>query len=137
MSSKPRRVTPIVLREVTGWRALNCKFVSLGIEVERAIAVGMGFRIIPKSDDDYKKIIRLFKEEKVPHHTFPLPSKRNIHAVIRGIPASFSEQVIREELEQKGYSPHHIIRLKRSSGVPIPLAYIHIGNVAAIYTDEI
>nr|CAH7749863.1 unnamed protein product [Callosobruchus chinensis] len=71
----------------------------------------------------------LFKEEKVPHHTSPLPSERNIHAVIRGIPASFSEQEIKEELERKGYSPHHIIRLKRSSGVPMPLAVVILPKV--------
>ncbi|CAH1988111.1 unnamed protein product [Acanthoscelides obtectus] len=61
------------------------------------------------------------KEEEVPHHTFPLPSERNIHAVIRGVPATLSETEIKEELQQRGYSPLHIIRLKRGGGVPMPL----------------
>nr|CAH7718893.1 unnamed protein product [Callosobruchus chinensis] len=50
--------------------------------------------------------------------------ERNIHAVIRGIPASTTEQEIKEELEQKGYVPHHIIRLKRNGGVPMPLVVV-------------
>nr|CAI5855751.1 unnamed protein product [Callosobruchus analis] len=60
------------------------------------------------------------KEEDVPHHTFPLPSERNIHAVIRGVPATLKEADIKEELQQNGYAPLHIIRLKRS-GAPMPL----------------
>ncbi|CAH1976608.1 unnamed protein product [Acanthoscelides obtectus] len=47
------------------------------------------------------------REENVPHHTFSLPSERNIHAVIRDIPASSPEQEIKEELELyvRIYSP--------------------------------
>ncbi|CAH1963578.1 unnamed protein product [Acanthoscelides obtectus] len=75
-------------------------------------------RIIAKSEDDYRKIVRLFREEEVLHHTFPLPSERNIHAVVRGVPVNFSDTEIKGELEQRGYSPLHIILLKRSGGAP-------------------
>ncbi|CAH1993681.1 unnamed protein product, partial [Acanthoscelides obtectus] len=44
-------------------------------------------------------------EEEVPHHTFPLASERNIHAVIRGVHATLSEIEIKEELQQRGYPP--------------------------------
>ncbi|CAH1982435.1 unnamed protein product, partial [Acanthoscelides obtectus] len=71
-----------------------------------------------------QRIIRLFKEENIPHHTFPLPTERNIHAVIRGISASTTEQEVKGELEQKGYAPFHIIRLKRNGGVPMPLMVV-------------
>ncbi|CAH2007459.1 unnamed protein product [Acanthoscelides obtectus] len=70
------------------------------------------------------RIIRLFKKENIPHHTFPLPTERNIHAVIRGIPASTTEQEDKGELEQQGYAPFHIIRLKRNGGVPMPLVVV-------------
>nr|CAH7754641.1 unnamed protein product [Callosobruchus chinensis] len=112
------RVTPVVLRDATRWRTVNYSFFSLGIKITRAIAVDAGIRIIPKTEDDYRKIVRLFKEENIPHYTFPLPSERNIHAVIRGIPVSTTEQEIKEELEQKGYALHHIIRLKRTVASP-------------------
>nr|CAH7728895.1 unnamed protein product [Callosobruchus chinensis] len=118
------RVTPVVLRDATRWRTVNYSFISLGIKITRAIAVDVGIRIIPKTEDDYRKIARLFKEENIRHHTFPLPSERNIHAVIRGIPVSTTEQEIKEELEQKGYVPHHIIRLKRNGGKPMPLIVV-------------
>ncbi|CAH2015266.1 unnamed protein product [Acanthoscelides obtectus] len=54
------------------------------------------------------------REENVPHHTFSLPSERNIHAVIREIPASSPEQEIKEELELYIYTPLHVIDLKRN-----------------------
>ncbi|CAH1976700.1 unnamed protein product [Acanthoscelides obtectus] len=82
------RVTPIVLRDASRWRGVNHKFISLGIKFELAVVVDAGIRIIPKSEDNYHRIIRLFREEEVPHHTFPLPSERNIHAVIRGVHAT-------------------------------------------------
>nr|CAH7736909.1 unnamed protein product [Callosobruchus chinensis] len=88
----------------------NYSLVTLGIKIIRAIAIDAAIRIVPKIEDDYRKIVRLFKEENIPHHTFPLPSERNIHAVIREIPVSTTEQKIKKELEQKGYAPHHIIR---------------------------
>ncbi|CAH1986473.1 unnamed protein product [Acanthoscelides obtectus] len=110
------RVTPIVLRDASRWRGVNHKFISLGIKFERAVAVDAGIRIIPKSEDDYRRIIRLFREEDVAHHTFPLPSERNVHAVIRGVHATLSEIEIKEELQQRGYSPLLIIRLKRGGG---------------------
>ncbi|CAH1993756.1 unnamed protein product, partial [Acanthoscelides obtectus] len=74
--------------------------------------------------DDYRKIVRLFREEEVPHHTFPLPSERHIHAVVRGVPVNFSDTEIKGELEQRAYSPLHIIRLKRSGGAPMPLVVV-------------
>nr|CAI5858271.1 unnamed protein product [Callosobruchus analis] len=81
------RITPVVLRDASKWRAVNHKFISIGIEIERAVAVDAGIRIIPRSEDDYRKIIRLFREEDVPHHTFPLmplmPSNRTRGAKVR------------------------------------------------------
>nr|CAI5826366.1 unnamed protein product [Callosobruchus analis] len=96
-TADPRRmrITPVVLRDASKWRTVNHKFISIGIKIERAVAVDAGIRIIPRSEDDYRKIIRLFREEDVPHHTFPLPSERNIHAVIRGIPATLKEADIK------------------------------------------
>ncbi|CAH2006141.1 unnamed protein product [Acanthoscelides obtectus] len=131
IAQSPRkvRVTPIVLRDASRWRGVNHKFISLGIKFERAVAVDAGIRIIPKSEDDYRRIIRLFREEEVPHHTFPLPSERNIHAVIRGVHATLSEIEIKEELQQRGYSPLHIIRLKRGGGVPMPLVVVILPKI--------
>nr|CAI5861118.1 unnamed protein product [Callosobruchus analis] len=63
----------------------------------------------------YKGGKEFYREEDVPHHTFPLPSERNIHAVIRGVPATLKEADIKEELQQRGYAPLHIIRLKRNA----------------------
>nr|CAH7759980.1 unnamed protein product [Callosobruchus chinensis] len=76
-------VTPVVLRNATRWRTVNYSFISLGIKITHAITVDAGIRIIPKTEDDYRKIVRLFKEENIPQDTFPLPSERNV-AVIRG-----------------------------------------------------
>nr|CAI5827697.1 unnamed protein product [Callosobruchus analis] len=124
-TTEPRkmRITPVVLRDASKWWAVNHKLISIGIKIERAVAVDAGIRIIPKSEDDYRKIIRLFREENVPHHTFPLPSERNIHAVIRGVPVTLKEADIKEELQQRGYAPVLIIRLKRS-GAPMPLVVV-------------
>nr|CAI5846049.1 unnamed protein product [Callosobruchus analis] len=117
-TTEPRkmRITPVVLRDASRWRAVNHKFISIGTKIERAVAVDEGIRIIPRSEDDYR-------EEDVPHHTFPLPSERNVHAVIKGVPATLKQADIKEELQQKGYAPLHFIRLKRS-GAPMPLVVV-------------
>nr|CAI5835811.1 unnamed protein product [Callosobruchus analis] len=102
------------------------------VQIERAVAVDVGIRIIPRSEDDYRKIIRLFREEDVPHHTLLLPSERNIHAVIRGVPATLKEAEIKEELQQRGYAPLHIIRLKRS-GAPMPLVVVILPKLSEVW----
>nr|CAH7732727.1 unnamed protein product [Callosobruchus chinensis] len=87
-----------------------CSHICLGVKIICAIAVDVGIRIVPKIEYDYRKIVRLLKEENIRHHTCPLSSERKIHAVIRGISVSATKQQIKEELKQKGYAPHHIIR---------------------------
>nr|CAI5833872.1 unnamed protein product [Callosobruchus analis] len=108
------RITPVVLRDASKWRVVNHKFISLGSKIERAFAVDGGIRIIPRSEGDYCKIIRLFREEDVPHPTFPLPSERNIHAVIRGVPATLKEV---ERVATEGICPstHYSIKTQRHS----------------------
>ncbi|CAH1971329.1 unnamed protein product [Acanthoscelides obtectus] len=113
---QPRRITPVVLREPEKWRNINYQFISLGIKIDRAVAEG-----------DYRKIIRHFKEQNIVNHTFPLPSERNIHAVLRGIPASLNEEEIKQELNQKGYTP--LIRLKRSGGTPMSLVVVMLPKI--------
>nr|CAI5860707.1 unnamed protein product [Callosobruchus analis] len=117
------RITPVVLWDASKWRPINHKFISLGIKIERAVAIDVGIRTIPRSEDEYRMIIRLFREEDVPHHRFPLPSERNIHAVVRGVPATLKEVDIKEELQHRGYAPLHIIPLKRS-GAPMSLVVV-------------
>ncbi|CAH1989310.1 unnamed protein product [Acanthoscelides obtectus] len=95
--------------------------------------------IVTEMEDDYRKILRLFREEEVPHHTFPLPSERNIHAVVRGVPVNFSDTEIKGELDQRGYSPLHIIRLKRSGGAPMPLVVVILpktGKSQQVFNDH-
>ncbi|CAH1962174.1 unnamed protein product [Acanthoscelides obtectus] len=69
-------------RQATAWYTVpngNGQHVQLSlaissgdsIKIDRAVAVDAGIRIVPKSEDDCRKIIRLFEEENVPHHTFP------------------------------------------------------------------
>nr|CAH7741859.1 unnamed protein product [Callosobruchus chinensis] len=99
------RITPVVLRDASKWRAANHKILSLDIKIERAPANNAGIRILPRSHDDHRKIVRLFREENVSHHTSPLASERNIHAVIRGIPAAPAEAKIKEELQRRRYAP--------------------------------
>ncbi|CAH1995275.1 unnamed protein product [Acanthoscelides obtectus] len=109
---------------------LNIKLVkntlhSISHVILNFINTSLAYGVFPDAlKDDYCKIVRLFREEEVPHHTFPLPSERNIHAVVRGVPVNFSDTEIKGELEQRGYSPLHIIRLKRSGGTPMPLVVV-------------
>nr|CAI5850755.1 unnamed protein product [Callosobruchus analis] len=49
----------------------------------------------------------------VHHHTFPVPSKRNIHLVIRGVPATLKESEVKEELQQRGYTPFMMVTLPK------------------------
>ncbi|CAH1956804.1 unnamed protein product [Acanthoscelides obtectus] len=41
----------------------------------------------------------------------------------------FSEQEIKGELEQRGYTPLHIIQLKRSGGAPMPLVVVILPKI--------
>ncbi|CAH1960831.1 unnamed protein product [Acanthoscelides obtectus] len=60
--------------------------------IDRAVAVDAEIRIVPKGEDDYRKIVRLFKEENVPYHTFPLSSEHNIHNLEGSLPSRKSKR---------------------------------------------
>ncbi|CAH1972575.1 unnamed protein product [Acanthoscelides obtectus] len=122
-------IEPVVFGELSLRRAF----------LKKTITVSGSFNVEEKRTEDYcqmnmeanshRKMHSKIREEEVPHHTFPLPSERNIHAVIRGVHATLSETEIKEELQQRGYSPLHIIRLKRGGGVPMPLVVVILPKI--------
>nr|CAI5860790.1 unnamed protein product [Callosobruchus analis] len=80
------------------------------IKIECAVVVGVvaGIRILPKSEDDYRKAIRLFKDHNVPHHTF-----------------FFFIFIRTRNWNSRATSPNHIIRIQRSGvTMPMPLAMV-------------
>ncbi|CAH1998584.1 unnamed protein product [Acanthoscelides obtectus] len=97
------------------------KIILLSVEFQRAINIDSGIRIVPKTVDDYRKIIDIFNDHNFPPHTFALPEERNIHAIIRGVPIHFLDSEIKHEIESLGYSPLDLVRLKKKGGVPMPL----------------
>ncbi|CAH1957383.1 unnamed protein product [Acanthoscelides obtectus] len=133
---QPRRISPVELREPEKWRNVNYQFIILAIKMNCAVAIDGGIRIVPKTKDDYRKIIWHFKEQNIAYHTFPLQSKRNIHAVLRSIPASLNEKEMKQVLDQKGYTPLHLIRLKRSGGTPMPLVVVILPKSHELFNEK-
>ncbi|CAH2014668.1 unnamed protein product, partial [Acanthoscelides obtectus] len=79
------------------------------------------------SDSNKQPVSNLSGGRGAPSH-FP-STLREEHAVIRGVHATLSEIEIKEELQQRGYSPLHIIRLKRGGGVPMPLVVVILPKI--------
>ncbi|CAH1982335.1 unnamed protein product [Acanthoscelides obtectus] len=76
--------------------------------------------------NDSKSLRHLSQRHRLPVKNH---NERNIHAVVRGMSAMFSEKEIKGELELRGYTPLHIIRLKRSGGAPMPLAVVILPKI--------
>ncbi|KAK9703807.1 hypothetical protein QE152_g29118 [Popillia japonica] len=67
-----KRITPVVLREKTGWGRLSGEIKRRGINFTKAQNVTNGIRIFPSTANDHRALTKFFTTEKIPHHTYQL-----------------------------------------------------------------
>lgn len=103
----------------------QCKLMQTGIQVHSA------------TEEDYRKLGKLLKDEQVQFYTYQLRSERKLKVVLRGITQQISEEKIKEDLSERDYPMEKIARMKRENGLPATPVLIEIHrDYKSIYITE-
>ncbi|KAI4457121.1 reverse transcriptase [Holotrichia oblita] len=116
------KVPPIVLRNKSLWFGVSNEIKRKGYSFTKAQNVADGIRIFPTSEADFRGIVKFFVGDNIPFHTYQLPSEKVLNVVLRGIPVEIPEDQIKKQLEEMGFRPETVVRMRRNrGGRPMPL----------------
>ncbi|KAJ8980948.1 hypothetical protein NQ317_001211 [Molorchus minor] len=116
----PKDHPPVILRIKDHWT-----WSPGPSERRRSKLVTDGIRIFPASTTDYRQITKILAEAKVGFHTYSLPEEKQLRIVIRGLSEDLPETEIKEDLQDQGYQPTTIQRMRnRGTKNKMPLVLV-------------
>lgn len=121
------KIPPIILHQKELWGTVSTKINDGKITFSKAKTTAEGISIQPSSPNDYRSIIKILDTLKAQYHTYQLPSEKLLHVVLRGVPKPMEEMEIRQELENNGFHPESVTRLRRyKDKSPMPLVLVTV-----------
>ncbi|GJQ78640.1 hypothetical protein Trydic_g11744 [Trypoxylus dichotomus] len=96
--------------------ATKCKLIQTGIQVQ------------PATEDDYRKLSKMLKEEGIQFYTFQLKSEKKLKVVLRGITQDITDDEIKDDLQQQDYPVEKNSQMKGRNGQPTPLVLIEVSR---------
>ncbi|KAK9736205.1 hypothetical protein QE152_g12682 [Popillia japonica] len=102
------KIPPIVLRDKTQWPKISTEIKRRGINFLKAQNIAGGIRIYPIAASDFRAITKFFSSDKIPYHTYQLPSEKLLNVVLRSIPIEITEKDIYDDLCERGFTPIEI-----------------------------
>ncbi|GBP64387.1 Nucleic-acid-binding protein from transposon X-element [Eumeta japonica] len=78
-----------------------------------------GIKIICPNVETFRSFNKYLVDNKVQFHTYALEEERKVKAVIRGIPADFALEDIKNDLCGQGFPVHSVHRMTRRDGSPL------------------
>lgn len=109
------------------WSTVTKRLNGSHIVFTNAKTIAEGISIQPSSVDDYRAIIKVLKELNAQSHTYQLPSEKSLHVILRGVPEPVDVTDIRQELQDNGFHPETVARLRRyKDKSPMPLVLIMV-----------
>ncbi|KAK9679041.1 hypothetical protein QE152_g40340 [Popillia japonica] len=103
--SRENRIPPIVLREKSGWCDISAEIRRKGLNFLKAQNIAEGIRVFHTGESDFRGIVKFFTNEKIPFHTYQLPSEKGLNVVMRAPPSEIPEDQIQKHLRELGFSP--------------------------------
>ncbi|KAI4463235.1 reverse transcriptase [Holotrichia oblita] len=123
------KIPPVILRDKSKWSAICNELKRKGIHFTKAQNIPDGIRIFPTREADYRSLTKFFMTESIPFHTFQLPSEKLLNVVLRGVPVEITEKEILEDLQNMGFNPEKVLRMRRTwDRVPMPLVLVKLSK---------
>ncbi|KAK9717068.1 zinc finger associated protein [Popillia japonica] len=125
--TRENRVPLIVLREKSGWCGISAEIRKKRLNFLKAQNAADGVRVFSAAESDFMGIVKFLTNEKIPFHTYQLPSEKGLNVVIRGLPSEIPEDQILMHLRELGFSPDPVARMRRRrGGAPMPLVLVKL-----------
>jgi hypothetical protein len=121
------KIPPIILRDAAKWSGLAQAMTHRRINFSKAKPCVDGIRVNPVTVDDFRALMRLLEERRVPFHSFALPEAKTLRAVLRTVPVEISLDDIKSDLVDQGLAPIKVTRMiSGRSKLPLPLVLVEV-----------
>ena len=111
-SPKVSKIPPIVLRSRERWQELLILSKQNNINFKSSKNTRNGIKINVNTSDDFRKITKLLDVFSFQFYTYELPEEKNIKVIIRGVITELPIDQIKADIEDQGFHPTEIIRLR-------------------------
>lgn len=118
------KAPPIVIRAKEKWIQVNTLFTNNHIQITKAKTINDGIRVQTPDAENFRKAIKTLNQHKIEYHTWQLPSEKLLHVVLRGVPEPVEPELIRTELEEQGFHPKSVVRMRKRNNIPMPLVLV-------------
>ncbi|GJQ76684.1 hypothetical protein Trydic_g5205, partial [Trypoxylus dichotomus] len=119
---KEGRIPPVVLRDKARWMRVNAEIQQLGVKIVKVVNAQVGIRIQPATASDYRRLVEIVTNLRVPFHSYQLTEEKPLKIVLRGLPEEISDEEIQEDLAQQGFATATVKRMTVGPNKrPIPL----------------
>ncbi|GJQ79066.1 hypothetical protein Trydic_g18471, partial [Trypoxylus dichotomus] len=124
---KEGRIPPVVLRDKARWMRVNAEIQQLGVKIIKVVNAQVGIRIQPATASDYRRLVEIVTNMKVPFHSYQLTEEKPLKIVLRGLPEEISDEEIQEDLAQQGFATATVKRMTVGPNKrPIPLVFVQL-----------
>ncbi|GJQ66192.1 hypothetical protein Trydic_g4251 [Trypoxylus dichotomus] len=106
------KVAPIIIKETAKWTKTSNMMKRKNITATKCKVIQTGIEVEPATEDDYRKLSKMLKEEGIQFYTFQLKSEKKLKVVLRGITQDITDDEIKDDLQQQDYSVEKISRMK-------------------------
>ncbi|GJQ73649.1 hypothetical protein Trydic_g13991 [Trypoxylus dichotomus] len=126
---------PIIIKETAKWTKTSNIMKRKNITATKCKLIETGIQVEPATEDDYKKLSKMLKEEGIPFYTFQLKSEKKLKEVRRAITQDNTDDEIKDDLQQQDYPVEKISRMKCRNSQPqvlieVSREYKSIYNIA-------
>ncbi|KAJ3631965.1 hypothetical protein MTP99_013064 [Tenebrio molitor] len=117
------KIPPVIIRDASKWSSVSSAMTQKKIAFTKAQSCVDGIRVNPVTSDDFRALIHLLEERKVPFHSFTLPEEKTLRAVFRTVPLDD----VKSDLENQGLAPIKVTRMiSTRSKKPLPLILVEV-----------
>ncbi|GJQ68732.1 hypothetical protein Trydic_g17265 [Trypoxylus dichotomus] len=137
-ATKPERkqkIAPIIIKETAKWTRTANLMREKRITATKSKLINTGIQVEPATEEDYRKLSKLLKEQKTQFYTYQLKSEKKLKVVLRGNTQDITDDEIKQDLQAQDYPVEKITRMKGKQGKPSPLVLVEIDRLSLAHTQ--
>jgi hypothetical protein len=122
------KAPPIFVSGVQNIQPLKDLLVAVtGDDFELKVLTGNQVKILPKTADKYKTIIKALAEKHTEFHTYQPKEARSFRTVLRGMHYSTDTSEIKSEIEKFGHTVVNVFNIKQNrTNIPLSLFFVDL-----------
>jgi hypothetical protein len=127
LEAKKTRPPPIHLSVDVNYMELQRFLTTLvGAKGFSCASTRQGVTIYPTAPENYRAIVKAFRDKQAAFHTYQLPEDKAYRAVIRGLHSSIATDDIKQELQERGFTVRSVTNVISRDKINLPLFFVDL-----------